>query len=188
MSEHVKKKYMKFKNSDALKTVISVLNEATEALSDKKRDIKGSAIPEVLGGAVGIGAGAGIGFAALYLGGSVVGLSAAGITSGLAAAGALIGGGMVVGIGVIAAPAVALGAIGVGVVSHRNNKKLRKEKMFCYEEAIKKQTAIIEALENEKDADKERIDYLNSLNILLQSAIKDLEHDLGIEVNGVLNE
>ena len=36
------------------------------------------------------------------------------------------------------------------------------------------------ALEEEKDADKERIDYLNGLNILLQSAIKDLKHDLGI--------
>ena len=33
---------------------------------------------------------------------------------------------------------------------------------------------------NESDADKERIDYLNSLNTLLQSAIKDLEYDLGM--------
>ena len=32
----------------------------------------------------------------------------------------------------------------------------------------------------EVDADKERMDYLQSLNILLQQAIKDLKHDLGI--------
>ena len=36
------------------------------------------------------------------------------------------------------------------------------------------------ALKQETDADKERIDYLNGLNILLQAAIKDLKHDLGI--------
>ena len=39
---------------------------------------------------------------------------------------------------------------------------------------------MIKALKNESDADKERIDYLNSLNTLLQSAIKDLEYDLGM--------
>ena len=31
----------------------------------------------------------------------------------------------------------------------------------------------------EKDADKERIEYLTGLNILLQSAIEDLKYDLG---------
>ena len=40
----------------------------------------------------------------------------------------------------------------------------------------------LKALKEESNADKERIDYLNGLNILLQSAIKDLQHDLGIAV------
>ena len=133
-----------------------------------------------LAGAVGVGVGAGIGFAGLYLGGSVVGLSAAGITSGLAAAGGLIGGGMVAGIAVLAAPAVALGGISMGVASHVRNKKLREAKELIYKNAIAKQTAIVKALKQETDADKERIDYLNGLNILLQAAIKDLKHDLGI--------
>ena len=47
-------------------------------------------------------------------------------------------------------------------------------------DALAKQTAIIKALKEEKDADKQRIEYLNGLNILLQAAIKDLQYDLGI--------
>lgn len=181
MSEPIsKKKDMKFQSQDALKTVQSVIDDADRALKDKSRQIKDSAIKEAVVGAAGVGVGAGIGFAGLYLGGSVVGLSAAGITSGLAAAGALLGGGMVAGIAVLAAPAVVLGGAGVGIASHIKNKKLRESKELLYKNAIAKQTAILKALKEESDADKERIDYLNGLNILLQAAIKDLRHDLGI--------
>ena len=179
MGEYIKKKKdMKFQSQDALKTVQSVIDEANEALNDRTRTIAKSAIPEVLAGALGAGAGGALSFAALYLGGSVVGLSAAGITSGLAAAGALVGGGMAAGVAVLAAPVAVLGATGVGVASHVKNKKLKEAKELCYREAVRKQNAIIKALKNESDADKERIDYLNSLNTLLQSAIKDLEYDL----------
>ena len=45
---------------------------------------------------------------------------------------------------------------------------------------MSKHEAIIKAMKAEADADKERMDYLQSLNILLQQAIKDLRHDLGI--------
>ena len=181
MGEYIKKKKdMKFQSQDALKTVQSVIDEANEALNDRTRTIAKSAIPEVLAGALGAGAGGALSFAALYLGGSVVGLSAAGITSGLAAAGALVGGGMAAGVAVLAAPVAVLGATGVGVASHVKNKKLKEAKELCYREAVRKQNAIIKALKNESDADKERIDYLNSLNTLLQSAIKDLEYDLGM--------
>ena len=45
---------------------------------------------------------------------------------------------------------------------------------------MSKHEAIIKAMKEEADADKERMDYLQSLNILLQQAIKDLRHDLGI--------
>ena len=51
---------------------------------------------------------------------------------------------------------------------------------MVYKNALAKQTAIIRALKEESDADKQRIDYLNGLNILLQAAISDLRHDLGI--------
>ena len=181
MGEYVKnKKEMKFQSQDALKTVQAVIDDADEALKDKSRRIEDSPIGEAVAGAVGGGIGAGIGFAGLYLGGSVVGLSAAGITSGLAAAGGLIGGGMAAGIAVLAAPAVVLGGAGIGVASHIKNKKLREAKELIYKNALAKQNAILKALKEESNADKERIEYLNGLNILLQSAIKDLQHDLGI--------
>ena len=174
-----KKKDMNFQSVDSMQSVVNVVNEAAVALNDKKRTIKESAIPEVLAGALGAGIGGVGSFAALY-GLGVVGLSAAGITSGLATAGAIVGGGMVAGVFVLAAPVAGLAAAGVGVVSHLKNKQLRQEKERLYKEALKKHEAIIKAMKAEADADKERMDYLQSLNILLQQAIKDLRHDLGI--------
>lgn len=180
MSGYVKnKKEMKFQSQDALKTVWQVIDEANAALNDSSRTISQSAIPEALAGALGAGIGGAASFAALYLGGSVVGLSAAGITSGLAAAGAVLGGGMAAGFFALAAPVAVLGATGVGIASHLKNKKLKEAKEQCYNEALKKQNAILKKLQEESSADKERIDYLNSLNTLLQTAIKDLQHDLG---------
>ena len=173
----IKKKDMNFQSVESLQSIVNVVNEAAAAVNDKKRPIRESAIPEVLAGA-GIG---GVGsFAALYGLGSVVGLSAAGITSGLAAAGGIVGGGMVTGVFVLAAPVAVLGGVGVGVASHLKNKQLRQEKERLYKEALSKHDAIIKALKEEADADKERMDYLQSLNILLQRAITDLQKDLGI--------
>lgn len=179
MGEYVKKKKdMVFQSVDSLQQVVNVINEAAAATNDKTRTIRESAIPEVLSGALGAGIG-GIGsFAALY-GLGTVGLSAAGITSGLAAAGSIVGGGMVAGVFVLAAPAVVLAAGGVGVAAHLKNKQLRQEKERLYKEALVKHQAIIDALKEEVDATKERMDYLQSLNILLQQAIKDLRKDLG---------
>ena len=173
-----KKKDMNFQSVDSMQSVVNVVNEAAVALNDKNRTIKESAIPEVLAGALGAGIGGVGSFAALY-GLGVVGLSAAGITSGLATAGAIVGGGMVAGVFVLAAPVAGLAAAGVGVV-YLKNKQLRQEKERLYKEALKKHEAIIKAMKAEADADKERMDYLQSLNILLQQAIKDLRHDLGI--------
>lgn len=172
------KSNMNYKSLESLGPVNKVIDEAQRALDNTSYTIKNSAIPEVLAGAVGAGAGGAIGFAALYFGGSVAGLSAAGITSGLAAAGGLVGGGMAVGIGVLAAPAVVLGGTGVAVASAHKNKKLLQAKQECYNEAVRKQTAIQKALKEEINADKERLDYLTSLNTLLQAAIKDLKADL----------
>lgn len=174
-----KKKEMIFQSVESLQQVVNVVNEAAFALNDKSRTIRESAIPEVLAGALGAGIGGVGSFAALY-GLGVVGLSAAGITSGLAAAGAMVGGGMVAGVFVLAAPVAALAAGGVGVAAHLKNKQLRQEKERLYTEALKKHEAIIKALKEEADADKERLDYLQSLNILLTQAIKDLKKDLGV--------
>lgn len=179
MSGYVKKKKdMVFQSVDSLQQVVNVVNEAAAALNDSKRTIKESAIPEVLAGALGAGIGGVGSFAALY-GLGVVGLSAAGITSGLAAAGAVVGGGMVAGVFVLATPIAVLAAGGVEVAAHIRSKQLRQEKERLYKEALARHEAIIKALKDEADATQERLDYLQSLNILLQQAVKDLSHDLG---------
>ena len=187
MGEYVKKKKnMNFQSVESLQQVVNVVNEATAALNDKTRTIRESAIPEVLAGVLGAGVGGVASFALLY-GLGTVGLSAAGIMSGLAVAGGwvsvILGGAVsasVAGIFVLAAPVVALAAGGVGVASHLKNKQLKQEKERLYKEALKKHQAIIQTLKSEADADKERLDYLHSLNILLQQAIKDLKIDLGV--------
>ena len=84
------------------------------------------------------------------------------------------------GVFVLAAPIAVLAAGGVGVASHLKNKQLHQEKERLYKEVIARHEAIIRALKDEADADKERLDYLQSLNILLQQAVKDLSHDLGV--------
>ena len=173
-----KKKEMVFQSVDSLQQVVNVVNEAAMAVNDKTRTIRHSAIPEVLTGALGAGIGGVGSFLALY-GLGTVGLSAAGITSGLAAAGAIVGGGMVAGVFVLAAPVAALAAGGVGIAAHLKNKQLRHEERL-YKEALLKHEGIIKALKEEADAEKERVDYLQSLNILLQQAIKDLSKDLGV--------
>ena len=91
MGEYITdKNKMKFQSQEALKSVVNVINEASVAINDKCMTVNNSPIGEAAAGALGVGAGAGVGFAGLYFGGSVVGLSAVGITSGLAAAGSLV--------------------------------------------------------------------------------------------------
>jgi hypothetical protein len=166
-----------YKNLKALTPVEQALNEAGKALEDSNRTIESSDIPEVLGAAGGLVSGGAIGFAALYYAG-VTGLSGAGITSGLAAAGGLIGGGMVAGIGVLAAPAALLGIGGYAVLSHINKKKLIEKKEMLLQQAMQKQNAIISRIKVENDANKDRVAYLTSLNVVLQTIIRDLEADL----------
>jgi len=172
------KKQTIFKSMDSLNSIINVVNESGEALNNKARVIADSAIPEVLAGAAGAVAGGALSFIALINLGSVVGLSAAGITSGLAAAGAVVGGGMVAGIGVLAAPAVIIGAGAVGITSAVKRKKLTEKKEELLKAAVSKYDAIVHTLSSEVNITKERAEYLNALNVLLQAAIRDLKADL----------
>lgn len=173
------KKELNFKNQESLVPVEKVINEANEFLNDKNKVISDSSISDVMAGVLGAGVGGVTSFAALYFGGSVVGLSAAGITSGLAAAGALVGGGMAAGIAVLAAPAVILGGAALKVTADKKRKQLQNKKEELYNMAIAKQTKILEELQSNLDATEERIKALTALNILLQNAIKDLGEDLG---------
>ena len=166
-----------FTTIESLQPVVNVVNDAAMALDNKSRTIKESAIPEALAGALGAGVGGVGSFMALYGLGSV-GLSAAGITSGLAAAGSIVGGGMVAGVFVLAAPVAIAAGTGVAVASHLKNEQLGQEKERLYKEALAKRQAIIQALKDESDASAERIEYLQSLNILLERAVRDLKSDL----------
>ena len=57
-------------------------------------------------------------------------------------------------------------------------KKLKQEKDRLYNEALRKHEAIIRKLKEESNASKERAEYLNGLNILLQKIIEELREDL----------
>ncbi len=185
MEKYIKrKKNMVFQSVDSLQQVVNIVNEVSFAVGDKTKTIKESAIPEVLFGVMGAGTGGVISFTALYGLGTTVGLSAPGITSGLAAAGSLVSGAvglssMVSGIFVLTLPITLLSAGGVWTASHLKNKQLRQEKERLYKEALLKHEAVIKALKEETAATQERLDYLQSLNILLQQAVKDLSRDLG---------
>lgn len=87
---------------------------------------------------------------------------------------------MVTGLFVLAAPIALFAACGAVTASRIKNKQLQQEKERLYKEVIVRHEAIIKALKEESDAAKERLDYLQSLNILLQQAMKDLGHDLGV--------
>lgn len=169
-----------FKSLDELVPVKNVVEEAQVALHDEGRTISTSSIPEVLGGVTGMGVGAAGSFAALYFMG-VTGLSAVGITSGLAAAGALIGGGMVAGVGVLLAPITILGIAGYGIFAHVKYKNLLQAKESLLKRAVILRDGIIQHLQRESNGNKERMDYLSSLNVLLGAAISDLKSDLGKE-------
>ena len=80
----------------------------------------------------------------------------------------------------IVAPIAAVGGLIAARTAQNRALKLREEKERLYKEALVKHEAIIKAMKSEAKADKERMDYLNSLNILLQKAIKDLQEDLGV--------
>ncbi|TII04459.1 hypothetical protein E8L09_04125 [Streptococcus suis] len=171
-------KKMHFDSMDSLQGVVHIVNEAGLSTLDPNRVMADSPLKDVLAMGLGAGLGGVVSYGALYALGTA-GLSAAGITSGLAAAGALIGGGMVAGFFVLAAPVAILAGGGLAIANILNQQHLQQEKKRLYKVALQKHQAIIEALKTENQENKERIDYLTSLNILLQKVIEELKEDLG---------
>ncbi|HFU3799967.1 TPA: ADP-ribosylglycohydrolase family protein [Streptococcus suis] len=171
-------KKMHFDSMESLEGVVHIVNEAGLSTLDPNRVMDDSPLKEVLAMGLGAGLGGAVSYGALYALGTA-GLSAAGITSGLAAAGALIGGGMVAGFFVLAAPVAILAGGGLAIANILNQQHLQQEKKRLYKVALQKHQAIIEALKTENQENKERIDYLTSLNILLQKVIEELKEDLG---------
>lgn len=171
-------KKMHFDSMDSLQGVVHIVNEAGLSTLDSNRVMADSPLKDVLAMGLGAGLGGAVSYGALYALGTA-GLSAAGIASGLAAAGALIGGGMVAGFFVLAAPVAILAGGGLAIANILNQQHLQQEKKRLYKVAVQKHQAIIEALKTENQENKERIDYLTSLNILLQKVIEELKEDLG---------
>lgn len=166
-----------YRNLDALVPVEKALAEADAGLGDPHRTVDTSGMPEVLGAALGAGLGGGVSFAALYLAGTT-GLSAIGITTGLAAAGAIVGGGMAAGVFVLAAPVALLGVWGHALIVRRNRRKLAETKELLLQRAIQKRDAVLIRLQEEVNANAERLQYLTTLNVTLQGIVKDLQADL----------
>ncbi|HEL2264401.1 TPA: ADP-ribosylglycohydrolase family protein [Streptococcus suis] len=173
-------KKMHFDSMESLQSVVHIVNEANLSILDPNRIIADSPLKDVLAMGLGAGLGGVVSYGALY-GLGTVGLSAAGITSGLAAAGALVGGGMVAGLFVLAAPVAILAGGGLAIANILTQQHLQQEKKRLYKVALQKHQAIIEALKSENQENKERIDYLTSLNILLQKAIEELKEDIGMQ-------
>ena len=164
-----------FKTLESLQPVINVLNESNLALQNAGRTIKDSEMANVLHGVLGFGiggtVGVGLSFTALYTAG-ITGISAVGITSGLAAIGI---GGMIGGIFTIAGLVAVPATIGVMIAMKLSkDKKLKYAKENLLNNAIEVQDTMSKATK----IAKERFDYLNSLDILLSQAIKDLKEDL----------
>ncbi len=166
-----------YQNLESLEPLNKLLSEASSGLSDPTRTIQTSSMPEVLGAALGAGAGATVSFISLYFAGTV-GLSAAGITSGLAAAGAIIGGGMAAGVFVLAAPIAILGVAGYKVVADRNRKRLMQAKEALIQQIIVKRDLVLRQLAKRVSLSEERARYLESLNTSLTGALNDLQRDL----------
>lgn len=181
------KKNKNYQSLDSLMPIVAVVNEAAAAVKDSNRTIVDSAISEVLAGALGATVGGAGSFAALWAIGTsaatTFSLSGAGIMGGLAAAGTVVGGGAVAGMFVLTAPVGILAVAGVGLASRARNKKLAQEKERLYQEVLKKHHAIIQELKNEDKLTKERIDYLESLNRLLERAVNDLREDVEGELD-----
>ena len=145
---------MKYKTEKDLKEVYSFINEAELALSDKTRTINDSKYKE-----------------AIAAGAMASGVAGAGVAAAMAA-------GMLTPLAPIVIIGGLTGLIGRLIKKNRNEKKIRDAKVFAYKQAIEKQNAIIKALKEETDADKERIEYLIGINQLLQQSSIELQNEL----------
>ena len=81
----------------------------------------------------------------------------------------------------IVAPIAAVGGLIAARTVQNRALKLREEKERLYNLAIQKQQAIIDELRVEIDSSEKRIEYLESINGLLQDAIDKLKEDLNNE-------
>lgn len=145
---------MKYKPEKDLQKVYAYIDEADLALKDKKRTLNNSDMAE-----------------AIAKGAATSGVLAEGIATA-----------SIVSMLTPLAPITLFGITG-GIIRHLIKKKSEEEKMqkakeLAYKEAIAKQNALINALKEELNNDKERIEYLVGLIQLLQEEILKLQKEL----------
>lgn len=153
MGEYVTdKKNMNYQNQEALKLVQAVIDDADEALNDKSRRMADSSIKALLDF-------------------TPTALSVNAFKISLSFLGSLIAGGMAAGLSALVSPRVV----------HGDTSHMELKESIIYKDAVAMQNALIKELKNERDSDKERIEYLTALITFLKDAIVDLRHDLGID-------
>lgn len=79
---------------------------------------------------------------------------------------------------IYAAPLVIIGGTIAGINAAEKRRKLNEEKERLYNLALQKHQAMINELKEQQVASKERIEYLESINVLLQESIVKLREDL----------
>ena len=163
-----------FETTDELKFVVGIINESAVAVNDKSRDILNSPLSDVLIAGLGYAGGAGISGSLLYFLGTR-GFSAPGITSALKRIGF---GSMKRGVIFIALPAVILMTGGTLIARKVRANKVYEEKQRLIKIAIERLHSIVETQKSEFNAAKQRMDYLNSLNIMLTKIIEELQEDI----------
>ena len=171
----VRRKDMNYRSLESLERIEKLCEETDVALNTKHKKVKGVSV--ILGAIIVVGVLILCMMIAylLLINLGTAGLSAVGITSALAAlGGSMVGGIFVIGL-IIAVPPILAGAIYFTI----RELKFKSEKDFLYKEALKKQQAVVKALQEEVNADSERINYLNELNVLLKRTIKELNEDRG---------
>ena len=174
---------LNYASIEAMRPVKRLLDDAAAALNDRAQStLHETPIPEIVGSAVGVGAGAATGAGILAASATAGTTGAAALTSGLATAGGIIGGGMTAGIAVVAAPAVVLGIVAYGGTAHWvKGKRLKSAKEAMLQELVRKHDAVLRQLRAETDANAARVETLKAIVARLVDAIRNLQEDLGGE-------
>lgn len=144
---------MKIKDADSLKKIQAFLKNADIIIKDKTIKLTDPSAKTA--------------FSMVATGGVLVALSLLPVIGSFVAIGAT--------------PMLASTGIGLITPAVLMMKDLNKAKSLTYKNALAKQTAIIKALREEQDADKERVELLEATNKMLTQIINDLKYDLDME-------
>lgn len=152
---------MKIKDADSLKKIQAFLKNTDTIIKDKTIKLTDPSARTA--------------FSMVATGGVIAALSL------LPAIGPFVATGATVYAGGLATTSV-LASTGIGLITPAAfmMKDLNKAKSLTYKNALAKQTAILKALREEQDADKERIELLEATNKMLTQIINELKHDLDI--------